>query len=487
MAFVFLALVLAVGGYLRLVRLGERSLWLDELCTWHVSRMDLGDSLRWEPELTIPPLYQFVVRAITDDPRPPEGLLRLPAAMAGIVSLAAVFWLGGLAGHWAIGVAAAGLLACNLLQIDYSQEARPYTLLVLGATVSMAAWYRLVVRARWLDFLVYVVVTTLTFHAHFLAAAGVAAQVLWWLLLSWRRGPDRRALRPLAALAVTGGICTPIILRTILARGTTSHALSWIEPPTWERAFVILRQLTYGWHWVLIILLPGAALALVGLRSRVNSAGGGYRARLAAGPEDLCGLLLIWLAGSWLGLLVVSWVLEPMLVARYALPAAVPALLLPLIVGHRLHRGAPLVILGLFVAGTAPNWINRSRVVEPGFRELTRYVQDHVDPEQAVVVLTLDEVNYPGWADMERLGFAYYPLNDRPIHELRVPAAGVPPDGAILEDPRALYVVVFRADILPVLAAAGRQVTPIRYEGESFSRLLFPPYRLIRVAPLRGD
>ena len=135
-----LLLILAFGTYLRFGDLGVRSLWYDELSTWHVSRLALADSLRWLPEVKMAPLYQICLRGLTDDPRPAEWVLRLPAATAGVLAILAAFWLGKLGGGWAVGCALAGLLACNSLQLDYSQEARPYTLLILGYTLSVTLW-----------------------------------------------------------------------------------------------------------------------------------------------------------------------------------------------------------------------------------------------------------------------------------------------------------------------------------------------------------
>ncbi len=45
LAAMVLIVLMVLGGYLRFVGLGTRSLWLDEFSTWHVSRIDLRKSL----------------------------------------------------------------------------------------------------------------------------------------------------------------------------------------------------------------------------------------------------------------------------------------------------------------------------------------------------------------------------------------------------------------------------------------------------------
>jgi len=174
---------------------------------------------------------------------------------------------------------------------------------------------------------------------------------------------------------------------------------------------------------------------------------------------------------------------QPVMVTRYALPAAVPALLFPLIIAHRIDRRAPIIIAALFIVGTAPDWVSYGRGADPGFRELRNYLAQDVDPEAEAVVLTIDNVTYPNWADMERLAFEYYPLGDRPVYELPVNADGVPEEDSIIYDPRTLHLIVFRADPLPLIKAAGRTVRDIPHEGVSYSQRLFTPYRIIELAP----
>ena len=170
------------------------------------------------------------------------------------------------------------------------------------------------------------------------------------------------------------------------------------------------------------------------------------------------------------------------MVPRYALPAGAAALLLPLVIAYRLHRRAPLVVMVVFVLGAVPDWTNRE--FDPGLREMAKYLEQQVDQRTEAVVLTMDTTIYPGWEDSERLGFQYYRMRNVPLEELYLRADGVTATNAILQDPRGLYLVVLWADPFPILEAAGRRAVPIVHAGRSYSRLHFPPYRLVRVAPI---
>ena len=495
-------LVLLGAAFLRLRGVAVRSLWLDEFCTWHVSRLPLLESLRWGPELTIPPLYQFILRLMSADPHPPEELLRMPAVVAGVLTVAGGGWLGWMLAGRSTGLALALLLAFNVPQIEYSREARPYTLLVLLSVLSTACWFRLVTRASRGGVGLYVLTATAVVYAHYLSMLVILAHAAWWLayLYGQRRAP-RRWL-PGIALLMTLVMCMPIVLRPIVCRESISQALEWLEPAGMGQRLRTLGQVTYGIPWVVAGLVPAIIIPALrhlpaklwdqadcgpGASTSPDKQAARDRGRLAQHLESIApgiGLLLMWLACSWVGLLGLSVVAGPLGVVRYALPAAVPALLLPLVVARAVHRVLPLVIAGLVVGLTSPRWIDFGTEVEPGFRELTKYIGENLDPSREAVVLVRDTASFPHWPEVDRLALAYYPIAGREVHELDARLEGALAEGSILRDPRALYLIVFRAEVESLVRAAGRRFTRIHVDGESFSRLLFAPYRLLRVAPL---
>ena len=483
-----LLLIVLLGGYLRLEGLGFRSLWRDEFCTWHVAQMPLGESLRWGPELTKPPAYQLFLRALTDDPHPPEWFLRLPAAVCGLLVLPAALWWGRLAGGWTIGLVLAGLLAVNTLQVFYSREARPYSMLVLGCAISTGLWFRLV-GERSLSLLVaYVGVTAATLYAHYLAGLTVVAQAAWWVLVyGWSRGEARssrmRPFYPALALVLTGVVCAPLAVRYLMFKTSMFQGLAWIDPPGLWEACVVLGRLTFGPQWVIGILAPAVIVWMAGAFGVLPRSSWLRGERLYKGRGDICGLLLLWLFAAWFGLLLISWLAHPAMVARYALPAGIPALLFPMVIAYRIHRRVPLIVLVVLGLASFPDWADRQ--VTPGFREMASFLREHVEGDNELVVLTIDHTTFPGWEDSERLGFRYYPITDLPLAELHLESDGVTAKNNVLRDPRGMYLIVLWADPFPILEAAGREPLDIVLEGQSFAQLAFEPYRLVRVAPMR--
>ncbi len=519
-----LAVTVLAGALVRFVGLGGRSLWADEFCTWHVSRMPLGASLEWGPELSKPPLYQFVLRLVTSDARPDEWLLRLPAATAGVLTILAAFAIARRAGGRMVGLSAAGLVAFNLLQVSFSQEARPYSFHVLGATVATLLWWRLVREPTKLFAAMYAAVVVLTFHSHYLSLLVFLAHAFWWLSTLRRSGKRASFLAP-ASLLTAGVLCAPAVVNYLRLRTSMFQGLYWIEPPTWGTAVSVLGELGFGWIWTIGLACAVGVWLLSLSRARRSASfdkptpapSFGTRGRhlddlerskpgndaysrganednvdesptraksggLCTGRGDVVGLLLLWLLCSWLGLMVLSWVAHPAMLNRYALPAAIPVLLIPVIVGGRIHRSIPLALALVFAAVGLYRWQDERLVFDPGFRELSAYLAETVDPERDLIVLTIDRQTHPDWIDAERLPLLYYPILGAETGELHLHPDEETVMSDVLRDPRQLYLIAFRADPFPILQAAGRTPFPFEIEGQRFSRLLFTPYRLIRVA-----
>jgi uncharacterized membrane protein len=132
-----LLVIIIVAAALRAFWLTHQSLWTDEAVTYFSS---IGSPARVvsqrEVNSNIPPLYYLIVNVVL---RFGAGdlILRLPSVVAGVLSIPVFFvvvrrWLGVTAG-----LCCAAGLAVSPFHVWYSQEARPYALLVLLSLVAM--------------------------------------------------------------------------------------------------------------------------------------------------------------------------------------------------------------------------------------------------------------------------------------------------------------------------------------------------------------
>ncbi len=479
---ILLIVIISFGAFVRFEGLAVRSLWADEFCTWHVSRMPLRDSLTWGPELTKPPLYQFCLRAITSASHPSEYMLRFPAVIAGLLAIPAAYWMGRLASGRAVGCYFALLIASNPFLIQYSREARPYSMLLLGATLSCGLWYSLITSPRRWKYPAYILVTVLCFHAHYLAVMTIAAQIIWLAIYVFMKRSWKPAIPPVTCLGICSILCAPMVIHYLNHRTSMFQGLEWIEPPTFFSVVNVLATITVGFGWIEIILLPCILLWLIAwVYTRNGSRASTFLSRICPGPNDLCPFLLIWLACSWFGLLIVSYLAQPSVVDRYAIAATIPGILLPIVIAHRIHRTLAAFVVVVFLGVSIFGW-QKQLDIDPGFREMATYLDSTIQRDRDIVVLVTPEHSDPSWAEAEQLPFEYYPVPGLTVRELQIRANGTPVDESILKDPRVAYLVVTRIDPFPILEAAGRSPELIEMEGKRYTQIGYSVYRLVKVA-----
>jgi uncharacterized membrane protein len=224
------AILLAVG--LRCFRLGQNSLWIDEYASLTTALAPLAEM----PAAAIrghafnPPIYFWIlhltVRALGEG----EAALRIPSVVAGVLTIP-ILWLLAYEvtrNRWVANLSAI-LLAANPLHLWYSQEARPYALLVL---FSSAALWSLAVALRtsalrwWAGFAVF---SSLAILTHVIGLVTLLLGAFWVVF----RGHDRGLLRRYAAAslgAVT--LASPFLIMlaraVATAEGTGSPARTYI-------------------------------------------------------------------------------------------------------------------------------------------------------------------------------------------------------------------------------------------------------------------
>ena len=187
-----------MAAALRLFRLGHQSLWIDEVFTWASAGGGAHLGLRDLLENVHGPLYSLVLQAWMRLAGEAEWALRFPSAVAGILTVPAMAWLGA---RWLgreVAAPAAWLAAGSPFLVWYSQETRNYAWLILWAIVSTAAL--LEVRSRF---------SAGSVARYALAAAGGALTNFSFALLAplhlelWLSGePGTRRARALALAAI---------------------------------------------------------------------------------------------------------------------------------------------------------------------------------------------------------------------------------------------------------------------------------------------
>jgi len=341
-----LTLLILLGAGLRFYGLGRESPWNDELDSRRVSGAPTAREVvaLTRAEDGHPPVHNVLLHFVERFWGDSEAALRFPSALAGVLSIPALFVLGCLLYGTFEGLLAAGLLTVLWCPIHYSQEARPYSLLLLAVLVASGFWISLL--RRWeageesLGLAAgYALSALAACYLHHFGAGLVFLQGALSFVLTRRR-------RAAGALwgAVLAGYVPGIVY--LLRQRRHSGSWAWIERPGLHSATEYLKFLfNYSWTLAALALLVGF---LGWLRARRSDVPSEHR----IGPLSPSALLGLWLVLPFLGAVAVSYLSFPLLTNRnliVGLPAAYLLLARALVV---LTRGRFQAALGaLVVAG----------------------------------------------------------------------------------------------------------------------------------------
>jgi 4-amino-4-deoxy-L-arabinose transferase-like glycosyltransferase len=321
------AIVLAItvlALFLRLLFLGQESFWGDELAS--VRRAQLDWQSFWElisgaPAMT---LYYVLLRfwiLLSDS----EFTVRILSVIPAVATVPIIYLLGKRLFDAKIGVIAALLLAVNAFHIQYSQEARSYSLLVLLVTLSSLFLIRSMERpSSGMDWAGYIVTSVLAVFAHPFALLVGVAQVSSLVFLPRRKVPWGKLF--------ASGILIGVALLPILANvvddsvdpdaAIESQPLGWIPETSLEVIYNFATNLT-GRGGSLLLILYLAPVLIAGITALRT-----WASTKASFESWKYGLLLTWLFLPIIITLAYSFLIAPALVPRYLIISLPPLLIL---------------------------------------------------------------------------------------------------------------------------------------------------------------
>ena len=231
---------LAAGAY----QLGQPSLWVDEAATYRAVTGPYGRLLSEHHWLYYTLMKPWVAVAGTT-----EFALRFPSVVAAAVACALLVPLGNRLLSPPVGSIAGIVLALNPFVVQWSQQARSYTIVLLVAIVLTIAFVSLREQRTRRSWAVYTILlglfvliqplsAGLVAAAHFLCATGFRTRI--------------------AAACGATILATSLFLAGVYVRDSRGGTLVWNEAPTVGRIAHTILELSGG-------LGLGLALALVGL------------------------------------------------------------------------------------------------------------------------------------------------------------------------------------------------------------------------------
>ncbi|MBU0509512.1 glycosyltransferase family 39 protein, partial [bacterium] len=210
--------IIALAAVLRIFRIASESLWFDESAVlvriessywglftdWHSHRQG------W--------LHPFLLKLWFGVFGSSETALRLPSSIFGVLCVWAIYVTGKKMFGRTAGLAAALFMAVSPFAIQHSQEARPYTLYLLGGILSIYSLVLLLERYSRGRAAFYVISTLVALFSHPLAILLFPAHVAGYFV--FRQYPEYPAIRQNTRLLIR-----TLLLTVILSLPQTGRSL----------------------------------------------------------------------------------------------------------------------------------------------------------------------------------------------------------------------------------------------------------------------
>jgi 4-amino-4-deoxy-L-arabinose transferase-like glycosyltransferase len=248
-----LLLLVVVSSALRLETVGQRMIWLDETYTDQLARLPSASEViaRSNRDFAgnVPPLHYllcFLHYRVSDS----VASLRMASVESGVLSVLALVAVGCQLFGRRLGLISGALMAFCIYHINYSQDARPYALLVLFVTLSFVCVFGFLASGRWRwlpAFVASAVVSVYSHHFAWIFQACIAVTLLGALVARYAGAsagfPGGRSWKPVllfsvlayAALGLSYLPLAPDLIEFFTRRSqAASHTLNPSFPFFWE-------------------------------------------------------------------------------------------------------------------------------------------------------------------------------------------------------------------------------------------------------------
>jgi uncharacterized membrane protein len=332
---VALLAISVLGLFLRIYHLGKESLWGDEVYSFGVANNANVFGIIKVAALydNHPPFYYIIlhyggIKLFGTS----EFAVRFPSLIFGVLAIPMIYLLGRRLFNEEVGLISALILAISPFNVEYSQEARMYSLLLFLALLSMYFFVRFLERDSRAVSVGYVLSTALMLYTHNFGLFVLVAQNLFVAGLLLRSSQHRSRLKQWILIqAITIIIFAPWI--SVLSRQVNSQSIfasiSYANPITLLLYLAAGQRGTYYPSVALLILLLGLAVfSVFTYRRAAQKAFRGYTWEDRKNLATVC-LLFVWFFSVFgLPLLLLALVSKTITIARYVIVGSAPLFLL---------------------------------------------------------------------------------------------------------------------------------------------------------------
>jgi uncharacterized membrane protein len=283
-------LLLLFAFAVRVLTLGQQSIWFDEGWSWHLAKMPLAEMALTTAGDRSPPLYYALLHGWIALAGQSEFAMRFISVLADVATVALVIALTRLLTRSRSAALAAGVLyALNPFAIWYAQEVRQYALvaaLCTASTLFLVKWLSQMGNGEWRmenrsvfriphsPLLISAIALALAVYCHYYAIFLLPAHFLVVLIAIWQSKIENRKSKILKWFIAAFCVALSVVPWLLVASSGFAYDDGFFFPLNtvdgrlleWWRGFAaggITRPLPEWWSIALIIPMLIGAIALL--------------------------------------------------------------------------------------------------------------------------------------------------------------------------------------------------------------------------------
>ena len=210
---IILIVILILGSFLRVYKIGSESFWVDESATVYTTQ-EKASSMVYRIYTTneqvpedhesghrgggTPPFYFVLANYWTKLVGLSEARLRLLSAIFGIISLYIIFLIGRNLFDYKTGLISAFLMSINYMHIKYSQEARTYSWIILLTLLTVYFLINALRQKKKMHWIAYILSSSMLIYSNYFGFFILIFEYLF-LLIFWKEYRDS-----LSAIIISG-------------------------------------------------------------------------------------------------------------------------------------------------------------------------------------------------------------------------------------------------------------------------------------------
>ena len=372
---IMLFLILLITSFFVFFHIDNQSVWLDEAFSVAVADLNWRNFFHLLSFREANHGFYYILLKVWLPLGKSEFAIRELSAVFAIASVPVFYSLGSRLFNTRAGLIAALFLSVNAFFIEFAQEARGYSLLLLLVVASTYYFIKTIDQSCWINKLGYVIMSTLALYTHFFAALVLIAHGFSVLFL------PKKYLRWKDVLQCSFGIvflCFPLAVYVFLKRNLDT--VGWISGPTLKDIYYLFMALTGndGRANLLVYFIPCFIFLANGIRSWMES------------KKSMDTWRYIFLL-SWLFVpIICAYMLskhKPVFVYKYLI-VSLPALVLIAGIGaaNIKNRYIPIILVILLVSLSIRAIVTSYYPKEKeNWREATNYILTHANSGDAIL------------------------------------------------------------------------------------------------------